>query len=88
MSHNIILNAGREKSLLRKHPWIFSRAIDKVEGQPKLGETVTVLNNKGQYLCTAAFSPASQIRARVWSFDQDEAIDSQFFAKRLEKALN
>jgi len=69
------------------HPWIFSGAIDKVTGNPKLGETVKVLDSKGNFLANAAYSPNSQIRARVWNFDENEKIDKFFFAQRLRQCL-
>lgn len=84
----IILKSGREKSLLRKHPWIFSGAIERVVGDPGVGETVEVVNAGGQFVASAAYSPASQIRARVWTFARDEAVDVGFFRKRLERALD
>ncbi|RJX72849.1 methyltransferase domain-containing protein [Vibrio sinensis] len=85
MSPAIYLVKGREKSLRRKHPWVFSRGISKVEGEPELGETVDVFTNDGQWLAKAAYSPHSQIRARVWSFDK-QAIDKTFFVKRIQDA--
>jgi 23S rRNA (cytosine1962-C5)-methyltransferase len=85
MPCSIILNKGRDKSLRRRHPWIFSRGINRVEGEPKLGETVDVLSANGEWLAKAAYSPNSQIRARVWSFDKID-IDLTFFIKRLEMA--
>ncbi|MDE1351947.1 class I SAM-dependent methyltransferase [Vibrio aestuarianus] len=86
MTPAIYLVKGREKSLRRKHPWIFSRGINKVEGEPGLGETVDVLTHDGQWLAKAAYSPTSQIRARVWSFDKRE-IDTDFFVQRIKDAL-
>ncbi len=83
----ITLAKGREKSLLRRHPWIFSRAIANIDGQPKSGDTVDVFSAKGDWLATAAYSPQSQIRARVWSFNRDESIDLAFFVSKLNKAL-
>lgn len=85
MTCSIILNKGRDKSLRRRHPWIFSRGINRVEGEPKLGETVDVLSANGEWLAKAAYSPNSQIRARVWSFDKID-IDLTFFIKRIEMA--
>ncbi|MGB2079482.1 MAG: class I SAM-dependent methyltransferase [Vibrio sp.] len=85
MSSAIHLVKGREKSLLRRHPWIFSRGIAKVSGDPALGETVDVFAHDGRWLAKAAFSPKSQIRARVWSFEK-EAIDTEFFVKRVSQA--
>ncbi|GAA3703745.1 class I SAM-dependent methyltransferase [Oceanisphaera sediminis] len=86
MTTSITLIAGREKSLLRRHPWVFSRAVDKVQGQPNAGDTVEILSQKGQWLGRGFYSPQSQIRARVWTFDQEETIDEAFFLRRLERA--
>ncbi len=86
MSVRLVLAKGREKSLLRRHPWVFSGAIARVEGKASPGETVDVVDHKGGWLARAAWSPASQIRARVWTFDGDEAVDIDFFIRRLQKA--
>ncbi|RQW63530.1 class I SAM-dependent methyltransferase [Vibrio viridaestus] len=85
MSSAIYLAKGREKSLYRKHPWIFSRAIEKIEGTPELGDTVDVFSHSGQWLAKAGYSPHSQIRARVWSFTKCE-IDFNFFVERIQNA--
>jgi 23S rRNA (cytosine1962-C5)-methyltransferase len=85
MSAAIHLVKGREKSLQRKHPWIFSRGIDRVDGNPQLGETVDVYASNGKWLAKAGYSPESQIRARVWSFTKCE-IDVPFFIKRVQQA--
>ena len=85
MTSAIYLVKGRDKSLRRKHPWVFSRGIQRIEGEPSLGETVDVYSNDGQWLAKAAYSPHSQIRARVWSFEKQE-IDSAFFVKRIQQA--
>ncbi|MBL4248526.1 class I SAM-dependent methyltransferase [Vibrio fluvialis] len=85
MTPAIYLVKGREKSLRRKHPWVFSRGISKTEGEPGLGDTVDVYTHEGQWLAKAAYSPHSQIRARVWSFEK-EAIDTAFFVKRIQQA--
>jgi 23S rRNA (cytosine1962-C5)-methyltransferase len=86
MNLAIKLAKGREKSLLRRHPWIFSRGIEKVIGEPQLGDTVDVLDFKGRWMAKAAYSPHSQIRARVWSFDNQE-IGVEFFEARIREAL-
>lgn len=85
MTAAIYLVKGREKSVKRKHPWIFSRGISKVEGDPALGETVDVFSFDGKWLAKAAYSPHSQIRARIWSFEK-EPIDKAFFVKRFNNA--
>ena len=73
----IRLRAGKERSLQRRHPWIFESAIAKGGGDS--GETVRVESAEGQFLGWAAFSPQSKIRARVWSFDESQRIDASFF---------
>lgn len=84
----IFLLPGREKSLLRHHQWIFSGAVGKME-QPDLppGETVMVCSSDGQELAIGAYSPHSQLRIRVWSFDPREKIDAQFFRNRIADAV-
>lgn len=86
MSARISLNVGREKSLLRKHPWIFSKAVNKIKGKPMLGDTVDVFDSKGKWLAKGAYSPDSQIRVRVWSFDEHQEIDRNFFLQKLKSA--
>ena len=81
----IRLRAGKEKSLLRRHPWVFDGAVAR--GGADAGETVRVESHEGQFLAWAAFSPNSRIRARAWSFDQAERIDAAFFAGRIAGAL-
>jgi 23S rRNA (cytosine1962-C5)-methyltransferase len=81
----IRLRAGKERSLLRRHPWIFESAIAKGGGDS--GETVRVESAEGQFLGWAAFSPSSKIRARVWSFDERQRIDAAFFRDRIAQAV-
>ena len=81
----IRLRAGKERSLLRRHPWIFESAIAR--GGADAGETVRVESDSGQFLGWAAFSPASKIRARVWSFDEALRIDAAFFTAACASAV-
>ncbi|HUP21503.1 MAG TPA: class I SAM-dependent methyltransferase [Thermoanaerobaculia bacterium] len=81
------LHHRAERSLTRRHPWIFSGGVAEVRGEPAVGETVEVLAPDGESLALAAYSPHSQIRARVWSFDPEVAIDEAFFRHRLERAI-
>jgi len=83
--HKLILKPGREKSLKRRHPWIFSGAIARIEGKPQLGDTVEVCSSDGAFLAVAACSPESQIRARVWDWTKRD-IDAGFFAQRIALA--
>ncbi|WPB56245.1 class I SAM-dependent rRNA methyltransferase [Xylophilus sp. GOD-11R] len=80
------LRDGKERSLLRRHPWIFESAIAR--GGADSGETVRVEAHDGRFLGWAAFSPASRIRARVWSFVETDRIDAAFFAARVQAAVD
>lgn len=82
-----MLKAGREKSLRHRHPWVFSGAIEKVEGNPARGDTVQVVARDGAFLAWAGYNPDSQIRARVWSFDARDTIDEAFLERRLERSI-
>lgn len=83
----VILKSGREKILRRRHPWIFSGAIEAVSGSPAAGATVEILSSQGERLGRGAFSPQSQIRVRIWSFEPDEEISPAFFRHRILQAL-
>ncbi len=83
----VIVSAKAEKSLARFHPWIFSGAVRAIEGDAGAGATVAVHAAGGQWLAWAAYSPHSQIRARVWSFDSETRIDAEFFQRRLCEAV-
>ena len=81
----ITLRDGKERSLLRRHPWVFQGSIDK--GKADSGETVRVEASDGRFLAWGAFSPSSMIRVRAWSFDEAERIDAAFFERRIARAL-
>ena len=81
----IRLRPGKERSLLRRHPWVFAGSIDKGKADP--GETVRVEDATGRFLAWGAYSAESQIRVRAWSFDEAERIDRAFFQRRIERAL-
>jgi len=83
----IYLKPGREKSVLRRHPWIFSGAVGRVDGSPGDGETVKMVNSQGQFLGWGAFSSKSQISVRIWSWDEEENIAGDFFRRRLQQAI-
>jgi len=83
----IILKPGREKSLLRRHPWIFSGAVQHMDGEPVSGATVDLLSSNKQFLARASYSPNSQIRARVWTFE-DEPLDTDFFRQKIQLAID
>ncbi|KAF7599593.1 MAG: 23S rRNA (cytosine(1962)-C(5))-methyltransferase RlmI [Candidatus Dactylopiibacterium carminicum] len=79
----LTLAPGKERSVMRRHPWIFAGSVAKVAGRSRPGDTVEVYNDRGQFMGRAAYSPDSQIRARMWSFDAEESIDHGFFKRRI-----
>ncbi len=84
----VILKPGREKSVLRRHPWIFSGAIAKIKGEPISGETVDVYSDNQHWLARGAYSHKSQIKVRIWTWKQEEIIDAMFFSHRLLQAIS
>lgn len=87
----ITIKQGKEKSLLDGHCWIYASAVERVDGKPeerfKSGATAVVQSSSGKFLARAAHSPQSQIRARVWSFDQAEPIDHALIKRRVRAAI-
>ena len=83
----LILQKGKERAVLRRHPWIFSTSVQHLEGRARSGDTVDVLDHRGKPLGKAAWSPESQIRARMWTFDPEETIDDAFFKRRIATAV-
>jgi len=86
MPATVILQEGREKSLKRHHPWVFDGAVANVKGRCRSGDTVDVVAADGSWLGRGAYSPSSQIRVRIWTFNQQEVIDNAFFLRRIEQA--
>ena len=83
----IILHPDKERSVFRRHPWLFAGSVAHLKGRANPGDTVEVLADDGRPLGRAAWSPKSQIRARMWSFDPDETIDDAFFKRRVALAV-
>jgi 23S rRNA (cytosine1962-C5)-methyltransferase len=83
----VTLQPGKERSLLRRHPWVFAGSVQHAPHGLKSGETVQVQSADGRFMAWAAFSPSSQIRLRVWSFNEARPIDHAFFKGRVEAAM-
>ncbi len=81
----IRLREGKDRSLARRHPWVFEGSIEK--GRADAGETVRVESHDGEFLAWGAFSPESRIRVRAWTWDAEERIDAAFFQRRLARAI-
>lgn len=86
--HKVVLKTGREKTVLRRHPWLFSGALQDVKKGIASGETVNIVSASSEILAKGAYSPDSQIRVRIWTFDPAEEINADFFRQRISHALN
>jgi 23S rRNA (cytosine1962-C5)-methyltransferase len=86
--NKLILHPAREKSLLRRHPWVFAGAVKSVVGKPAMGEPVEVWSADGEFLAVAGYSPLSQIRARVWDWHRGTQINETFFTSRVRRAYD
>ncbi len=84
---DITLHPHRDFSVLHRHPWIFSGAIARIDGDPASGESVRVLSAEGDALGVGAFSPSSQIRVRMWTFDGAQDADGAFVTARVARAV-
>ena len=82
----IILKKTADSFIKRKHPWIFSGALEKVDGNPSKGETVQIFTSEKKLVGLGSFSPSSQIRVRVWTFNPEEKIDEAFFRGKIDQA--
>lgn len=83
----LTLRPGKERSLLRRHPWVYANAIARVDGAPAGGDTVRVVSADGRFLAWAAYSPASTIRARAWTFAEAQRVDADWVEERLAQAI-
>ena len=87
----ITIKQGKEKALLEGQPWIYLSAIERIDGKfgerIKSGATALVRSSSGQFLARAGWSPKSQIRARIWTLDEKEAVDHAMIKRRVQAAL-
>lgn len=83
----LILKSGKERSLFRRHPWLFESSVERLEGRARPGDTVTIQASDGREMARGAYSPSSQIRCRVWTFDPAETVDDAFFKRRVATAV-
>ena len=83
----LFVKPGKERSLLRRHPWLYAGAIDRIDGRPASGDLVRVASPDGRFLAWAAFSPASSLRARAWSFREQERPDEAWLRGRITESV-
>lgn len=84
---DLILKKGKERSLLRRHPWVYDTAVQCLQGKAKSGDTVRVLSHDGRFLAWASYSKDSALRARCWTFNEEEKIDPNWIEDKIRKAL-
>ena len=85
--YKVYLKPGKEESLKRFHPWVFSGAIAHFDGEPEEGEVVEIYTSKKEFIAKGHFQIGS-IAVRVLSFYQDEAIDADFWKRKLSIAYD
>jgi len=88
MEPALVLRSGRDRSVRRQHPWILSGSVADVLGRPAAGDTVAVLSDAREHLGFAAYSPASRLRARMWTTDPAAVVDDAFVAERVLQAAS
>ncbi len=81
------LKPGKERSLERRHPWVYDTAVARVNSRPASGDLVAVVASSGRWLAWAAYSPSSTLRARCWSFVESDRIDAAWFATRVTESV-
>src|SRR5512136_1635515 len=83
----VILKKGREKSAENRHPWIFSGAVERVEGNPANGDVVDVWNNRARFVGRGIYNVKSQIQVRLLTWNPNDMIDEEFWRRRLRRAV-
>jgi 23S rRNA (cytosine1962-C5)-methyltransferase len=84
----VVLKKGRERSILKRHPWIYSGAVERCDGEVQPGCTVDVVDSTGTWLARGAYSPSSAIRVRIWTWDAEDMVDQAFLKQRLNLAID
>ncbi|GAB4435691.1 MAG: class I SAM-dependent methyltransferase [Anaerolineae bacterium] len=87
ITSQVILKKGREKSVLNKHPWIFSGAVARVEGNPQNGDVVDVWNSRARFVARGIYNEKSQIRVRLLTWNPNDPIDDDFWRRRISRAV-
>ncbi len=87
ITNQVILKAGREKSVKNRHPWIFSGAISRTEGDPANGDIVDVWDNRAKFVGRGIYNAKSQIRVRLLTWNPNDVIDEDFWRRRIRRAI-
>ncbi len=78
---------GREKAVCDGHPWVFSGAVGRVEGEPAAGDLIKVRDSRGDFVGWGHYSPASRIRVRILERREEAAVGEEWWARQLDAAL-
>ena len=85
---SVILKPGRSNPFKQQHPWLFSGAIDRLTGNPLAGDTVKVCDDKAVFIAYGLFNPHSQIRVRLYSFDEHAPLNNDFWQDKIKQAIH
>jgi 23S rRNA (cytosine1962-C5)-methyltransferase len=88
LTATVVLKRGREKPVRNRHPWVFSGAIARFEGNPQDGDLVRIVDSRGKYLATGYLNRRSQIAVRLLTWDAHQEADEHFWRQRLERAID
>ena len=83
----VVLKARKALPFFNRHPWVFGGAIETVEGDPEPGAEVALVTHDGQFIARGLFNPHSQIRVRLYSWDENRPIDDDLWSERLDRAI-
>jgi 23S rRNA (cytosine1962-C5)-methyltransferase len=83
----VILKSGRDRSVRQRHPRLFASAIKQIDGRPRDGDVVDVLDNKGEWLARGIINQQAQIAIRLLTWRSEEAIDESFWHARVQAAI-
>ncbi|MBC7398342.1 MAG: class I SAM-dependent rRNA methyltransferase [Mucilaginibacter sp.] len=84
---DIILNKGKEKAVLHRHPWVFSGAIANVKGKPANGDIVRLINAKGDFMAYGFYNDQSRVAVRLLEWDEEVIVDEQWFRDKVAVAV-
>jgi len=87
LAGRVVLRQGRERPFVGRHPWVFSGAIHRVEGEVRDGDEVEVVTSEGRFVARGLYNSLSQIRVRLYSWEPGQPLDDAFFRRRLEAAV-
>ncbi|RWY47346.1 class I SAM-dependent rRNA methyltransferase [Mucilaginibacter gilvus] len=84
---DVVLKKGKEKAVLHKHPWVFSGAIDKVQGKPANGEIIRLLSSQSAFLAYGFYNDQSRVAVRLLEWEESIAVDAEWFRQKVRTAV-